>query len=220
MRRQTSKPSIPGIMTSRRTISGSACSILASASWPLKAVTTSKYSAESFASSSFTLERMSSTTRTRAVMASSDEAAHGVQETRHGNRLGNIGLATALTDDFLIAFHGKGGDRDDRDRLERIVFLQPFGHFQPRNFRELDIHQDQVGSVLAGEVQRFHAVLGLKDVVAVRIEQIVEELHVELVVLHDQNRFRVFGHALLPTAICCAHRGALENRHPHRSAIG
>ncbi len=47
--------------------------------------------------------------------------------------------------------------------------------------------------MLARDVERFHAVLGLQDVVAMGVQQIVEELHVELIVLHDQNRlgFRV-----------------------------
>jgi hypothetical protein len=42
--------------------------------------------------------------------------------------------------------------------------------------------------VLSRELQRFHAVLGLQNVVAVRLDQIVEELHVELVVFDDQDR--------------------------------
>ncbi len=67
MRRQTSKPSMSGIITSSRTMSHSAFSQIASASLPLMAVTTSKYSADSRASSSFTLAGTSSTTRTRAV---------------------------------------------------------------------------------------------------------------------------------------------------------
>ena len=66
-RRQTSKPSMSGIITSSRTMSHSAFSQIASASTPLMAVTTSKYSADSRASSSFTLAGTSSTTRTRAV---------------------------------------------------------------------------------------------------------------------------------------------------------
>src|SRR6187399_2121376 len=111
MRRQTSKPSMPGIITSSSTISGMVSSIRARHSNPLKAVLTSKYSADSFASRSFTLDRMSSTTRTRAVMAVplSDEAAHGIQEAGHRNRLGDVSLASALADDFFVAFHGEGG---------------------------------------------------------------------------------------------------------------
>jgi hypothetical protein len=67
MRRQTSKPSMSGIITSSRTMSHSAFSQIARASLPLMAVTTSKYSADSRASKSLTLAGTSSTTRTRAV---------------------------------------------------------------------------------------------------------------------------------------------------------
>jgi hypothetical protein len=66
--RHTSKPSMPGIITSRRTMSASPASQMRRASGPFMAVMTSKYSAESLASSSRTLGRMSSTTRTRADM--------------------------------------------------------------------------------------------------------------------------------------------------------
>ena len=52
--------------------------------------------------------------------------------------------------------------------------------------------------MLARDVQRLHAVLGLQDVVAMGVQQVVEELHVELIVLHDQNGlgFRVHGSGL------------------------
>ena len=91
---------------------------------PLKAVTTSKYSAVSLASSSLTFERISSTTRTRAVMAVlTDETANGIQEARDRYRFGDIGFAAALANHFLVAFHGESGDGDDRNSLQRIVFL-------------------------------------------------------------------------------------------------
>src|SRR6476469_5300518 len=62
-RRQTSKPSISGIITSSRMISHSARAQICSASAPLAAVRTSKYSADSRASNSLTLAGTSSTTR-------------------------------------------------------------------------------------------------------------------------------------------------------------
>jgi hypothetical protein len=67
-RRHTSKPSISGIITSSSTMSHCARSQIASASAPLAAVTTSKYSAMSRASSSLALAGTSSTTRTRALI--------------------------------------------------------------------------------------------------------------------------------------------------------
>ena len=69
-RRHTSKPSMSGIMTSSKTRSHSARSQIKSASLPLIAVTTSKYSADSRASKSLTFAGTSSTTKTRAVMSS------------------------------------------------------------------------------------------------------------------------------------------------------
>ena len=50
--------------------------------------------------------------------ASTEEAAHGFEEARHRNRLGDIGLAAALADDLLVALHGEGGDRDHRNRAQ------------------------------------------------------------------------------------------------------
>src|SRR5215510_11934255 len=152
MRRQTSKPSMPGIITSKSTMSGNSAATRVSACSPLDAVKTSKYSAVSFASSSLTLERMSSTTRTRAVITvcpdSAEEPAHCVQEAGHGNRLGDVGFAAALPDDLFIALHGEGGHRDDRNRAQGVVLFEPFGHLEPRDFRKLDVHQDEVRVML------------------------------------------------------------------------
>ena len=54
-------------------------------------------------------------------------------------------------------------------------------------------------------LQRIHAVAGLQGAVAVGVEQIVEELHVELVVLHDQHGL---GHCRTsgrrPRSCCCS----------------
>ena len=65
--------------------------------------------------------------------------------------------------------------------------------------------------MLARDVERFHAVLGLQDVVAMGVQQIVEELHVELIVLHDQDRLGLGVHGLhspaQPRATCQARQG-------------
>src|SRR5664279_1993257 len=145
MRWQTSKQSMPGIITSSRMMSGRSSSTLRNASGPEPAVTTSKYSAPSFASSSLTLAGISSTTRTRAVMASSrQEAANGLEKIHDRDRLGDISLAAAFADLFLIALHRERGDGDDRNGFETVVFLQPLGDFQTGDFRQLDIHQNKV----------------------------------------------------------------------------
>src|SRR5271155_336121 len=131
-RRQTSNPSRSGIIASSKTMSHSARSQIASASRPLLAVTTSKYSADSRASSSLTLAATSSTTSTRAVIAGSsriaEEMADGLDEFSHRDRFGEIGLAAALADSLLVALHGERGDGDDRNAAQVLIVLQPFGH--------------------------------------------------------------------------------------------
>src|SRR5579862_5485149 len=128
-RRQTSNPSRSGIITSSSTTSHSARSQIVSASCPLAAVVTSKYSAERRASSSFTLAGTSSTTRTRAVIAPlssirSQKAPDGLDELADRDRLGQIGLAAAFADSLLVALHCKRRDRHDRNGIELRIFLQ------------------------------------------------------------------------------------------------
>src|SRR5215467_4256200 len=192
-RRHTSKPSMSGIITSSSTMSQSARSQTASASVPLMAVTTSKYSAESRASSSLTLAGTSSTTRMRAVIGPSrwsEKVADGLDELAHRDRLRQIGLAAALADALLVALHRKRGHRHDRNGLEFRIFLEPLGYLETGNFRQLNVHQDQIGTVLAREIECLDTVAGRDRLVAVRFQQVVEELHVELVVLHDHDGLR------------------------------
>ena len=116
-----------------------------------------------------------------------------VEEHRHRDRLRYVGLAAPFADALLVPLHGEGGHRHHRNRLELIVLFQPLGHFEPRDLRQLNIHEDEVGPVLAGKRKRLHAVPCLQGLIAVRVEQIMKELHVQLVVLDDQNGF---GHRL------------------------
>src|SRR6201999_845769 len=143
-RRHTSKPSISGIMTSSRMMSQSARAQIASASAPFEAVSTSKYSAESRASSSLALAGTSSTTRTRADISTllSDETPDGLDKLADRDRLGQIGLASAFADAFLIALHRERGDRDHRNGTQLRIVLDPARDFETRHLRKLDIHQD------------------------------------------------------------------------------
>src|SRR5262249_5660330 len=189
-RRQTSKPSMSGIMMSSRMMSHSARAAIASASAPFDAVITSKYSADSRASSSFTLAGTSSTTRIRAVTEMNSlphKSTHGLNELADRNRLGQIGRAAAPADAFLVALHGKGGDGNNRNGAQLRIVLDPARDLQARNLRQLDVHQDQIGPHLADEIERLVAIAGARGLIAVRFQQIAKELHVELVVLHDQD---------------------------------
>ena len=83
-------------------------------------------------------------------------------------------------------------------RLQILVVLEPFGDFESGDFRQLDVHQDQIGPMFAREIERLDAVARADSRVAVGFQQIVEELHIELVVLHDQDGF---GHPPIPSPV-------------------
>src|SRR5450432_3855663 len=91
-RRQTSNPSMPGIMTSSSTMSHAPSRQTAKASGPFAAVKTSKYSALRRASNSLMFGGMSSTTRMRAVMGSlvSQKNIDRLEEFDDGDGLGEI----------------------------------------------------------------------------------------------------------------------------------
>src|SRR5262245_41327562 len=112
-----------------------------------------------------------------------DELPDRVEEGRDRDWLRDIGLTAPIANALLVALHGEGRDGNDRDFAELVVLFQPFGDFEARNLRELNIHQNEIGPMLAGERERLHPVSRLERLVAMRIEQIMKQLHVQLVVL-------------------------------------
>ena len=117
-RRQTSKPSMPGIITSSRTMSGIRRAAIASASAPFEAVITSKYSADSLRFQQphvggDVVDDQDARGHARTLSRENAGRSRGTCVTEIG--LDNIGLAAALADALLVALHGEGGDRDHRD---------------------------------------------------------------------------------------------------------
>src|SRR5207245_1438138 len=121
------------------------------------------------------------------ALASREEALDGSQEARYRDRLRDIGLAAAVTDLLLIAFHSKRRDRDDRDHSQIVIFLDPLGNLETGYFGKLNVHQDQIGAVLTGQHERLESILGLQCTITMCYEKIVEQLHIEVVVLDDQD---------------------------------
>src|SRR5262249_53358692 len=124
------------------------------------------------------------------TLAYPEKAADGLDELGHRDRLRQIGLATALADALFVALHRKCRHRDHRDDLELGVFLEPFGHLEAGDLRQLNVHQDQIGTALAADIEHIEAVARADGAVAVGLQQVVEELHVELVVLDDHYCLR------------------------------
>src|ERR1019366_1040200 len=173
-------------------MSHSARAQTSSASAPLEAVRTSKYSADSRASKSLTLAGTSSTTRMRADIENSplpDKSSNSFNKFADRDRLGQICFAATLADAFLVTLHGKGGDRDYRNGPQLRIVLDPPRHLEAGYLGELNIHQDEIGTKFADEIKRLETVAGTGGLIAVRLQQIAKELHIELVVLHDQDGF-------------------------------
>jgi hypothetical protein len=66
----------------------------------------------------------------RLLSCGAYELAHDIEERGNRDRLGDVSFAAAFTDALLVALHGEGGDGDDWDRTQLIIFLQPFGYFE------------------------------------------------------------------------------------------
>ena len=62
-------------------------------------------------------------------------------------------------------------------------------HVEAGHFGQLNVHQDQIGQMLAGEREGLDAVARLQRLIAMRLEQITKQLHVQLIVFDDENGF-------------------------------
>ena len=71
-----------------------------------------------------------------------------------------------------------------------FVVLQPLGDLEAGDLRQLNVHQDQVGHVLSRQRERGKALAGFQGFIALRLEQIMKQLHVQLVILDDEDLFR------------------------------
>ncbi|MNE89119.1 hypothetical protein D3C80_1865030 [compost metagenome] len=81
------------------------------------------------------------------------------------------------------------------------IFLQPTRHIEARDLRQLDIHQNQVGTVLAGQIERLQAIAGLDRFIARSFDKIAEELHVQLVVFDNHYLLRHKSRPLIPPGV-------------------
>src|SRR5215208_6117443 len=124
---------------------------------------------------------------------------HGFDELPNRDRLRQVSLASAFANAFLVPLHGECRHRHDRDRFQLGIILQPFGDFEAGDFGQLDIHDDQIWAMLAGKIERFDPVPGSDGLIAMSLQQVVEELHVELVVLHYQDGSGHFGPPATPS---------------------
>jgi hypothetical protein len=115
--------------------------------------------------------------------------AHSSEERLDGKWFRKIGFASALPDFFLVLLHGKTGNGDHRNMAQMFVLLDPLRDLKSGNVGQLNIHHYEIGFVQAREFQRFDAAAARQRLIAMRFQKIVEQLHVQLIVFHDQNAF-------------------------------
>jgi hypothetical protein len=89
----------------------------------------------------------------------------GFDELGHRDRLRQIGLATGFPDALLVALHRKRGHCDNRNGLE----LEPNWLLRDRRLPAVNVHQNQVGAALAGEIERPDAVARADGMVGIEI---------------------------------------------------
>ncbi len=71
--------------------------------------------------------------------------------------------------------------------LQLVVILQPLRHFKTGNLGQLNVHQDEVGPVLARQFDRLDAAARLHDTVPAGLDEVVEQFHVQLIVLDNEH---------------------------------
>src|SRR5690606_35357250 len=99
-----------------------------------------------------------------------DELPNRVDEKADRDGLGKISLAPALADALLVPLHGERRDRDHRNVTEVFVVLDPLRDLEPGNFGELDVHQDEIGTMGARERERVMTVPGLDGCITMGLE--------------------------------------------------
>ena len=113
----------------------------------------------------------------------------GLEEAQDRDRFGNIGFAATFPDLVFVALHGKSRHRNDRNVPQVIGFLEPFGHFDPRHLGQLNIHEDEIGLVLARKIEGRQPIARLDHPVTVGFQKIAEQFHIEFVVLDNEDCF-------------------------------
>lgn len=142
------------------------------------------------------------------------------REMHHRDGLGDIGLAAALPDLFLVALHGEGRHSNDRGMRQFPSSLSHLVTSKPEISGNWISIKDQVGRVGARKGYR----LQTSRVCSVLspVEQIMKELHVQLVILDDED---FLGHYHLrpvrprPGTCCACSVIDFFDRNPARSSL-
>src|SRR5580700_4118661 len=123
-------------------------------------------------------------------------ADFGEQRPR-AERLRHIGVAAGGARLRLVAAQRIRGDDDDRDVLEGGIGLDAAGRLVAVENRELNVHEDHVGTMRGRGRKRLRAVADLDDLVSGMGKKIAKNRTIVLLILDHKN---ASGH-MWPT--CC-----------------
>ncbi len=98
---------------------------------------------------------------------------------------------------FVVLLHGERGQRDHRKVAGGGVVAQRLEGGHAVHARQLDVHQDQVRAVLAGQLDAVFGGSRFRRAKAAVLEEVARKLQVLLVILDDQDQ--LVGHAVLPS---------------------
>src|SRR6516164_2703520 len=117
------------------------------------------------------------------------------QQRARAEGLRDVGVAAGLAGLDVVAAQRVRGHRDDRDRAKCEVTLDPARRLISIEARELDIHEDQVGTLRLRKSYPFFPRDGLDDLIAGAREEVPQNAPVVLVVLGYQDSFphQAFG---------------------------
>ena len=81
-----------------------------------------------------------------------------------------MGIATRAPKVSLVLMKGEGRDSNDRDRFQTVTILQPPAHDQAGYVWQLDVHEDQIRTMLSSHSQAIRAIRRLQDSVSMQFE--------------------------------------------------
>ena len=99
----------------------------------------------------------------------------------------------AARQSLAIRFPGAGGERDDRQVLSAAAFLLPnrLRHRKAVHFRHMDVQEQQVECAARRQRDRFATITRDAGAVTPLTEKLLQQNHIEFVVLSHQDVQRV-----------------------------
>src|SRR5262249_26361181 len=109
------------------------------------------------------------------------------QELARADGLGNVAIAARGTGLLLSSIQRMGSDRDDRNTLKRLISLKATRSLVPVYPGELDVHKNEVWSMLGRRSEPRLTVHGFDDLEIGAREQIPQDLPIVFLVFDDED---------------------------------